>query len=578
MQYERIPDWLSGWNSTLTSASNKLSLGAVLVGISLFGASIVVPITFDVSQADRVLQILATAQASILAIVFSVTLLGAQLVADRYSPRLVTLLTTGNVFQKTFLYFVVSILLDLILLLILPSLSSPVILGATLFAGCIMIAVIASLRQFLTHALEWSTPEGLLEVYSSTLTVDEFQKQAKESRGSGTELHPLHELHSVVMSGLSNGEWAAAENGLNTFERVSNQLLFDLNEEGELKRTNSHSRAYFRTPLEEYLPRIAATAIEKGEEDIAKQVPNTIHSISVSGIENHHPRITSAAATGLSEIRREAPDGKEGDSLRRSSLNTYQELVPELAELPAPRDIDTFLSMYANQFRILLGRDREPWTYRHTLDEFFDRSVRQAHATTLEQFGEYIQTVEYDWRSEYLPDSLSNNGPVRILFSYRRYSAEVTGHMFEYFDRNDEWPMGLGAYRGAWRRMLEDAIESGAEMYAAALCQHYIDISYAITKLNGDSGATWASELARVRGAVDNEAPVDQAFETLLEEGMTPAVNSELFYFRSNPLEDESFFERLASGPEIGHDHEDWVREFREQTEAVYEEYHAEES
>ena len=88
---------------------------AFLIVLSIAGY-LLTPV-FPVENLDTLLSVMIGSQASILAIVISVTLISTQLVATRYAPRMATLPFRTPLFKGTFALFVVSILLDTVLLL-----------------------------------------------------------------------------------------------------------------------------------------------------------------------------------------------------------------------------------------------------------------------------------------------------------------------------------------------------------------------------------------------------------------------------------------------------------------------------
>lgn len=336
-----------------------------LAGSAIFAAVLwVLPLSYDISQAGRFLVALVTAQASIVAIVFSVSILGVQLVANRYSSRMVTFITSSVTFQRTLLFLGISIGVDLLLLLQLPVLSQRTTMAGLAVVSGLAVASGFTLVQYVETTLKRSTPEGLLTAYAANITPQTFRKEVSSSRENGGDLHPMHELQSVIMSGLSNGEWATAENGLLEFRKVSIRMIESLSAEGHLHRTDDVSRYYFKDPIEEYLPRITTQALDDGEADIAQQAVKSMGDIAEAGLEQYFPLILSPTASGLSRVIRNAPSGKEGDSIRGDCLGVYSRLVVQAGERPAPSDIGTLTSIYASQFRVLLRSDREPWVYR----------------------------------------------------------------------------------------------------------------------------------------------------------------------------------------------------------------------
>jgi hypothetical protein len=531
--------------------------GALFAAILLF-----LPLDYNPSQADRFLTALVTAQASIVAIVFSVSILGVQLVATRYSNRLVTLITSSIAFQRTLLILGISIGIDLLLLLQLPVLSPRVTIAGLAIVSGLALASGITLVQYVETTLERSTPEGLLTAYAERISPQTYREDVIESLENGGNLHPMHELHSVIMSGLSNGEWATAENGLLKFREVSVRMISGLAEEGKLHRTDPVSTDYFRVPIEEYLPRVTAQAIDDGEGDIAQLAVMSIEKIADAGLKHYFPLILAPTATGLSQVIRDAPSGQEGDSIRGECFGAYSRLVVQAAGQPAPSDVGTLLSLYAAQFRKLLRRDREPWVYRHHLEEFFQRTISPAHRETVNQYGQFIAESDIDWNSRIQPGDTDRVAPYDLLFTYRRYSINVVGDILNYYNRNGEWPVNMSTLQETWTDMIIQAFDTGD--YARAVTRSYIDLAYVVCQIEGDSQEEWVVELAILQDDNPSQECIDDAFHRAIEQGITPSFKAET---RKVTTADEEtwFFNKLMNMPHQGMtEYEEWVREFKQ--------------
>jgi hypothetical protein len=422
-----------------------------------------------------------------------------------------------------------------------------------------------TLVQYVETTLTRSTPEGLLTAYTESITPQTFREAVISSRENGGDLHPMHELQSVIMSGLSNGEWATAENGLLEFREVSIRIIESLAIEGKLRRTDSISRYYFKDPIEEYLPRITAQALENGETDIAQQAVRSIEQIAEAGLEHYFPLILTPTATGLSRVIREAPSGQEGDSIRHDCLGSYSRLLVQAAEQPAPSDVRTLLSLYAGQFRTLLRSDREPWVYRQTLVEFFQRTISPVHKKTLEQYGDFITASHIDWNSRTQPIDTDDIAPFELLFTYRRYSVDVIGHVLDYYNRNEEWPMNLSTLQETWTDMIIQSWGTGD--YARAVTRSYIDLAYIVCQAEEESREEWVMELVVIQDDGQSQECVDDAFRLAIEEGITPAFEAET---RKVTTADEQKwnFNKIMNIPHEGMtEYEKWVREFKQDVE-----------
>lgn len=540
---------------------SKWERRCIIAGGLLAAVLVFLPLDYTPSQAGRFLTALVTAQASIVAIVFSVSILGVQLVATRYSNRLVTLITSSITFRRTLLVLGVSIGIDLLLLLQLPVLSPRVTIAGLAIVSGLALATGITLVQYVETTLERSTPEGLLTAYAERITPQTYRKDVIASLENGGDLHPMHELHSVIMSGLSNGEWATAENGLLRFREVSVRMVSGLAEKGKLHQSDPASTNYFKIPIEEYLPRVIAQAIDHGETDIAQQAISSMEKIAETGLEHYFPQILSPTASGLSQVIRDAPSGQEGDSIRGECLGMYSRLVVKAAEQPAPSHLSTLFSVYAAQFRKLLRRDREPWVYRHHLQEFFQRTISPAHRQTVDQYSQFITDSDIDWNSRTQPKDTDGVAPYDLLFRYRRYSINVVGNILNYYNRNGEWPVDLATLQEAWTDMIIQAFGTGD--YARAVTRSYIDLAYVVCQMEGDSQEEWVMKLAILQDNNPSQECIDDAFCQAIDQGITPVFKTETQKVTTAD-EETWFFNKLMNLPHEGMtEYEEWVREFK---------------
>lgn len=546
---------------------SKWERRCILAGILFAAVLLALPLNYNTSQANRFLTALVTAQASIVAIVFSVSILGVQLVATRYSNRLVTLITSSIAFQRTLLVLGISIGIDLLLLLQLPVLSPRITIAGLAIVSGLALASGFTLVRFVETTLERSTPEGLLTAYTESINPQTYRENVKASLENGGDLHPMHELHSVIMSGLSNGEWATAENGLHEFKNVSTQMIAGFAEQGQLHRSNHIAISYFREPIKEYLPRITAQALDDGETDIAQQTVRSIERIAQTGLDHYFPRILSPTASGLSRVIREAHSGQDGDSIRGQCLGVYSSLVVKAAKQPVPSDLRSLLSLYAAQFRSLLRRDREPYVYRHHLEEFYQRTISKAHRETVDQYDQFIAEGNIDWVSRAQPRNTEGIAPYDLLFTYRRYSMDVVGYILNYYNRNGEWPMDLSILRETWADLIVQAFGNGD--YARAVTRSYIDLAYVVCQMEEDGREDWVIKLDILQDRNPSQEYIDDAFRQAIEHGITPVFEAETQKVTTAD-EGKWFFNKIMNMPHEGMtEYERWVREFKQDVDDV---------
>lgn len=483
-----------------------------------------------------------------------------------------TLVTSSPIFQGTLGLLFISVGFDLVLLLHLPGLSARSGMAGIAIAGGFAGASGITLKRYVDSILDRSTPEGLLAAYDDSVTVNQFRESVAQSSDS-LKQHPLHELHELVMSALSRHEWSTAQNGIRYTERISARVIEQESARGNLwPRKDELSNQYFRTPLEEYLPRAVQQAASIDEMDLAEETIESLQAIGEAGIKHYRAFIVRSVASGLSTIFREAPDGQEGRRLRLACLDSYRALLVSLVEKPAPNMVASTLSLYTSKLRIWLGRDHEKWEYEHQLGLFYQQGIVQSIDAHLDHYGEYLSNCDIDWSKQHSPTSVVE--PVSVVFSLRRYTTETTLHIFRFIDRNGEWPILMTSLRDGWREICKKSAKHEADSITQVLIRHYIDTAYIVYRLDTESAASWSNELARLKNEVENGDLVDAALEVSATDGMTPPYNTFIGELdrRQEPESDGQKLYQMVVGN--NENYAEWINSFREDVDGFYKEYY----
>lgn len=546
--------------------------GGLIIAVVLF----FLPINYNTAQLSSVLTTLAVAQASVLAIVFSVSILGIQLVANRYSPRMIMLITSSISFQRTLLLLTVSIAVDLLLLLQLPLLSPRQrMVGLALVSG-IAAASGATIFQYVNVILDLSTPEGLLSAYSERMTPEEYRREAEGSWNSNRVSHPMQGPYSVVMSGLSNGEWSTAESGVIEYRNLSNRMITSLSETGHLRRSNNKSRYYFNTPIEDHLPRIASKAIETGENDIALETVDVLNEIGETAINSQSDIIIVQISTGLRNILSEVPNDKQ-ESVRGRCYRIYSTTIVEMSEFPLVDPLQTTLSMYAGHIKRSLRNDLDPDRYRYDLNEFFRHCILQAHNNTLEQYHKFIIQQNVDWSDKPTLTENKEIAPFKLIYTYRRYSTDVLSSIFNYYSRRGEWPGDTGEIIDVWGEIIKQGLDYGMEKYAEEICREHIEISYLMCQIieRGEfeyEGYDPAFDLAVIKEQYESSDAIDEALIKAKKEGLSRKFERERRDL-SSPSDKRSYFNEIMDiGPPEMEEYRKWVDDFQRRMDHFYEE------
>ncbi|WP_247729192.1 DUF2254 family protein [Halovivax limisalsi] len=565
---------LQYWKRFFGELPNKLLWFSVIVPVLFALLGLLLRFGFSEENTRSVLNALATTQAGVLAIVFSVTVLGIQLIAQRYSPRMIHLFTDASVFRYTFVVFVFSIGVDLLLLYNVPESASSFTVGVY-FAGGLAIVAVGSLYVFITEILERSTPEGILKAFAADLQPKKYyaQVEAMIEDGVGT-VHPLHPLYSLIMSAISSSEWTTAERGLNRFEHVATRTISELSGTGDLQLRGStqESKELVKKPLDEFLPEIAIHAFEHGENELLKEAISVITEIGVTGVDNYRSFIAADAAWGVSNAIREAPNDTEGNSFRKEGFSAFAKLLKATSKQPDPRNLNRVLSAADHQKDLIFRRNLDKWAMDDFMLRYFDGTLKDIHSNILDYYGSHLPELDVDWTWQFTPHDRANEELVRAFLEWRNSYVKTSNQILKYRKENGEYPIAVANYSSSWKRVCLDAAKTPAEEYAVLLCQAFIETAYEDYLINQDTKWLWPDRLARVMWNSD-PIVVQKAFERLQSEGRTGVVTREGHGLPSQKVDEgkakyQKVCESFTGGSPLGFS--EWVANFEEQTNDRY--------
>lgn len=544
----------------------------------LIAATIIIPITFGTfgykfpgtTSPDNTrlfLSALAGAQASVLAIVFSVTLLGIQLATTRYATRMIPLFVKSPIFRFTLILFLSSIAVDFVILYNLPQTTSEIDTAAVYFASGAAVVSAITLTVFIPRILYRGTPDGLINAFEDSLHFEAYRRKTGDFADSNARAdHPLQPLHALTMSALSRREWATAERGLEGFTNIAKGVIPNLSNKSEDRRQSPsrQSKALFDMPLGDFLSEITLHAHEKDEKEIVRQSIAVQEEIGELAFQNYYHYITVQAAEGLSNSIQEAPPTSEGNSIRGHGFRSLRGFLEDFANRPSPYHVKRILSITDHQLGILFRKDAEKWVYREILLRYFDGTLPEVQSTILDLYGSYLNEVDVDWRQQYPSNSTANSRLLEMFFKWRGVYVESTLHILRYYDRNDDYPMTYGDFFGSWKQVCSTAVESEAPEYAEVMCELFIESAYIGSTIDEDSYRAWVSRFASVKQ--DNPAIVDAAYATLRAEGRTGLMN--YFYEESQSGSGWSgILQRIrGSDPRFN----EWVERFEDDVDEEY--------
>jgi hypothetical protein len=495
----------------------RLSGLIVVALVAGFGLGYLVEPATSAENLRLFLSALAGAQAGILAIVFSVTVIGIQLVATRYSPRMISLFTDSPIFLFTFSLFIFSITVDLALLFTVPS--NPVRLhtaGVVAASGLGLTSAFV-LFVFVRTAIRQSTPDGAIDAFVSGMTSEKYLDRVKRSVENDSEAaHPMHPLYNLTMNALSGGEHVTAEKAVQEYGDLVQNTLREL-EDQEVFSEENHKvvQALFEPVFKEHLHDIALHAEEQEENQIVSDAVVWQYELGKKGLELSIDRIAQQAQFGLSYVIRDAPVETGSYTANNIAWKQIGQFLVDASEKPEPRLARNIASSIETNIT-----SRQLWKvshihlYRHSMMRLY-KNMEDAQEALLDHYGEDVDEVEMEWRFEHVPDGIPNREEVYSVFQWKDTLLKTTGAFLKYAQEEGEYPITAGNFKDSWKQICVEASQSPAEDYAVTLCQALIEIAV-IERSQMDSGLPWSSTIGRVKYIGDPEI-VDKAFERILE-------------------------------------------------------------
>ncbi|WP_396613984.1 DUF2254 family protein (plasmid) [Haloferax sp. S1W] len=468
------------------------------------------------NNTSSLLSALAGAQAGVLAIVFSVTLIGIQLIGTRYSPRMVSTFIQQPIFVYTFGLFVFSIALDLWLLYNVPG-SSVEWHTAGVFGSSGMAAATAyCLFVFVQEATEQSTPEGAIGAFVSGMTAERYLMKVQQSAQNGSdEPHPMRPLYSLTMNALSQGERVTVEKAIREYGELVQRILRELDSNGVFADYDPNVTDELSEPvLTEHLVEIALHAEETDESQIVDQATEWQYKLGKDGLDRSIGRIGRHAERGLSNILLHAPV----ESSLIAANNAWRRLGKLLVDASEHPDPDlvwlTCSSMEHNVNRHLWKVDDIRW-YQNSMMRLY-LNLEKSHEALLEQYGDYLKEVGMDWQHEHVPDDYPHREEVRAIYQLKSTLFKTTESFLRFLIQNDVYPITEGNFKDNWQNICTQATKSGADDYATVLCQALIEIAFIHEAEPIDHGISWSSTIGRVMHN-GNAQIVEAAFDRILE-------------------------------------------------------------
>ncbi|WP_336021824.1 DUF2254 family protein [Halobellus salinisoli] len=519
----------SSWREVLKENYTSI-FGATLLLIILGVTGYFLSPVFPRENLDTLLSVMIGAQASVLAIVISVTLISTQLVATRYAPRMATLPFRTPLFKGTFALFSASIILDSILLLGAAEAMNPFYPAVFAVALGLFVLVLLFLYFFVRGMVAISSPESLVTLFTETVSPGEYLSKCSDLADSPEKnAHPLQPLYRFIMSALSSGEYGTAKSALDQYEQFASETLTELDDDEVFSDPSVECKEQLFGPvLKEHLHSITIHAAEKDESQIVSAAIDAQVRLGKEGMsENRNQRIPRQALWGLRKTIMQSPVNGDDIVTINRVWPAVSELMLEETKYEHYKILRSGNDLIGQELLSNLNRSEEPKWHTSALREFFD-NIYKAHKTVLENLAESHEFSELGLHkpSQRAPDS---EDTVQQAGRTRDAVIKATSNFLQFRVENEYYPITEGNFRKTWQNLCIDAASLDAEEYATWLCQVLIEIAFIENSnrpykqqdsnhrlLTGkkDNFLYWTRELTHIRSETSDPI-VEKAFNNL---------------------------------------------------------------
>lgn len=301
---------------------------AVVAGTSILAAELT---NYNLSgNGQQVLSTLASIQAAVFAIVFSVVILGIQLSTSRYSTRLADLFRTDRAYKKTVGIFAASLAADIIGLLAFTHVSPFTLRLLTSVALGLAAASFAVLYFFVDRTLEQTTPEGIIKRVQQDLTPNQIISDAEAADTDSSETDPFLVPVSIVRSAIDDRDVPAATQGLDVIDNQVEELLKQISTDQVEEDTP------LGISLEELstnrLPSAGEKTVNEDLGEAGSETVDTISSIGSNAIEQSHEPVATHTSQGLGKLVSNVDFETTGENVRKDAVDESGKMLQEAAE------------------------------------------------------------------------------------------------------------------------------------------------------------------------------------------------------------------------------------------------------
>jgi hypothetical protein len=552
---------LPEWTHPLIVRYTLLTLATVAVVATL--TTLLNP-AVETENIRALLTTLATAEASVLAIVFSVTVVALQLVVTRYSARLTSLFIKEPLFRTTFALFVGAIAFNLLVVYLLPIQNNQLLNTAVGIAFALAAVSTFALYQFIQLMIQRSSPDDLILVLVDRELAPDKYLPATATEFSEIEVHPIRPLYRTIARAIELGEYQTAAQGIAGLRTVLTRTFEHLESEHSEEDAAQYASAVSTEVLTAYVPPILEQAYTHEQYDLVSDAVDDVEAVALDGLDHGFTDVAEDAAEGLGDAFDAAPLTWEGNRLR---IPVKESLLGLTKATASDAEHSTFRAVYHPlnfQMTLLLRRRPDSNVTHHVVGDYYTRDIVEIFEALVDRYGPAVQDQDINWISPTeekrwtLPDEAE---PLRHV--WREY-ASFTETVLRYRVSEEEYPFVEGSIDDGWKRITQCAADAGIDDLATLCCMTTVQLTYRVDQLEDGRLGMWTNNLGRLRLDYD-PAIVDRAFE-LLKAGEQPEGQN-ISVRTVDPAStdtEEGFIERILSTEEEDTPFEEWLVEFEE--------------
>ena len=286
------------------------------------------PFQIDNENAMYFLSALVQSQATILAIVITLTLIAVQLASSHYSPRVIDIFKKDSAIWWFLCYYGLSIFLGLYILMMMQVIQNEnldllavsncysyhISLEHWIYAAYFSaIITFVALFRYMKNVLYLLKPSNIIKKLSDNITKENISKHIKsvedhkENRTKPIEEDPVQPIVDIIRSSLIKHDFATTSSGINT---ITNRAI-------EVMNPNEHK---ISEHFCDHFERIGKLAVNRGDEESVIEVIKNLEAFGESAAKRESVVTTANVAKCIRSVGKTAAEKRYGDATRQAIL------------------------------------------------------------------------------------------------------------------------------------------------------------------------------------------------------------------------------------------------------------------